>query len=150
MFRCVFTSAVLLLLVVMMCCGSGAATAEQGNVKAVDALLGIKWDRHDNWEDFSNAGVKYGLLRDPSLVEVQGLVFAIAEVHCKDWSYCSDASFTGIASWYLGLNGDSDPTEMSTVDASILGTYLLKEGSEGVSTTNSITRPTTLVIGNGV
>ncbi|PWU99567.1 putative trans-sialidase, Group VII [Trypanosoma cruzi] len=150
MSRHLFHSAVLLLLVVL-CGTSGAAHAEASNVReAVDALMGIKWERLDNWKDMANAGSKYGSLRCPSLVEVQGHVFAIAEARCKDEDKCSDFSFTGIASKHLVLNVDAGPTEFSTADASIFGAGLLKEGSEGINTSNGVTRPTTLVLGDSV
>ncbi|KAF8287203.1 putative trans-sialidase, Group VIII [Trypanosoma cruzi] len=152
MSRHVFTSAVLLLLlVVMMCDTGGAASAGGSNVKkAVGALMGIGWEKLDNWEDVPDAGGKYGSLRGPSLVDLQGHVFAVAEAHCKDEEKCSDVSFTGIASKYLGLNVDSGSMEISTADASIFGTGLLKEGSGGIHTANGITRPTTLVLGESV
>ncbi|RNC59259.1 trans-sialidase [Trypanosoma cruzi] len=149
MSRRVFTSAVLLLLV-MYCEVEGARAAGSNVRDTVAALMGIKKEKLDMWEDVSDAGGKYGLLLGPSLVEVQGHVFAIAEAHCKDWGDCSDASFTGIASWYFDLSGVAGPTEISTADTSNFGAYPLKEGSEGVSTTNGITRPTTLVIGDSV
>ncbi|RNC59678.1 complement regulatory protein, partial [Trypanosoma cruzi] len=152
MSRRVFASAVLLLLFVMTCCGiGGTASAGEGNVKkAVDALRGIRWEKLDNWEDVSDAGGKYGSIRGPSLVEVQGHVFAIAEAHCKDGGKCSKFSFTGIASKYLGLNVDAGPTEISTSDPVVFGADPLKEGSEGLHTTNGIKRPTTLVIEDSV
>ncbi|RNE99966.1 trans-sialidase [Trypanosoma cruzi] len=87
MSRRLFTSAaLLLLLVVLMCCGiGGAATAERGNgKKAVDALLGIKWDKLDNREDVSNAGGKITSLRVPGLVKVGDDVFAVAEAQCGE------------------------------------------------------------------
>ncbi|EKF29596.1 trans-sialidase, putative, partial [Trypanosoma cruzi marinkellei] len=128
-----------------------AAAAGESNVKkAVDALMGIEWEKLDSWEDGSVAGGKYGSLRCPSLVEVQGHVFAIAEAHCKDEEKCSDVSSTGIASKYLDLSGVVGPTEISTSDASIFGTDLLKEEVEGIQSTNCITRPTTLLIGDSV
>ncbi|EAN82871.1 trans-sialidase [Trypanosoma cruzi] len=151
MSRRVFTFAVLLPVVVMVCCEVGGARAAEGNVRdKVVALMGIKKEQLDNWEDVSNAGGKYGLLLGPNLVEVQGHVFAIAEADCKDGGDCSNVSFTGVASWYLDLSGVAGPTEISTAGASKFGAYPLKEGSEGVSTTNGITRPTTLVIGDSV
>ncbi|EKG05515.1 trans-sialidase, putative, partial [Trypanosoma cruzi] len=82
--------------------------------------------------------------------EVQGRVFAVAEAHCKDEDKCSDVSFTGIASKYLDLSGVVGPTEFSTADASIFGAYPLKEWYEGISATNGITRPTTLVLEDSV
>ncbi|RNF04695.1 trans-sialidase, partial [Trypanosoma cruzi] len=151
MSRHVFTSAVLLLLVVMMCDTGGAASARGSNVKkAVDALREIGWEKLDNWEDVPDAGVKYGSLRGPSLVDLQGHVFAVAEANCKDGDKCSEVGFTGIASKYLGLNVDSGSMEISTANAGIFGTGLLKEGSGGIHTANGITRPTTLVIGESV
>ncbi|KAF8277311.1 putative trans-sialidase, Group VIII [Trypanosoma cruzi] len=153
MSRRVVTSAVMLLLVVMTCCGiSGAAAAAEGNVRdTVDALMGIKWEELEMWEEIANAGDKYGSLLSPSLVDVQGHVFAIAEAYCKDGGDCRDVSFTGIASKYLDLS-DGGSTEIPAANAgvSIFGTDLLKKGSEGISTRNGITRPTTLVLGDSV
>ncbi|RNC36677.1 complement regulatory protein, partial [Trypanosoma cruzi] len=111
MSRRVFTSAVLLLLVVMMCFGTGeAATAGGGKSSiAINPFTGTK--RIDaTWQDVG-INTESASLRVPSLVEVQGHVFAIAEARCKDEDKCSDVSFTGIASKYLGLNGDSGSTE---------------------------------------
>ncbi|PBJ79611.1 trans-sialidase [Trypanosoma cruzi cruzi] len=151
MSRRVVTSAVMLLFVVMMCCGSGgAAAAAEGNVRdKVDALMGIKWEELDMWEEITNAGDKYGSLLSPSLVEVQGHVFAIAEAHCKDGGDCRDVSFTGIASKYLDLS-DGGSTEIPAANAGIFGIDLLKKGSEVINTRNGITRPTTLVLGDSV
>ncbi|RNF08229.1 trans-sialidase [Trypanosoma cruzi] len=148
MSRRVFTSAVLLLLFVVMCCGiSGAAAAAEGNLdNTVDALM--KWEKLVEWKDMANAGGKYDSLLGPSLVDLQGHVFAIAEAHCKDGGDCSDVCFTGIASRYLDLS-DVGPT-ISTADASIFGIDLLKKGSEGVSARNGITRPTTLALEDSV
>ncbi|RNF00571.1 sialidase-like protein, partial [Trypanosoma cruzi] len=101
------------------------------------------------WKDVE-INTESASLRVPSLVEVQGHVFAIAEAHCKDGDKCSKVGFTRIASKYLDLNVVSGPTEISTADASIFGAYLLKEGSEGINTANGITRPTTLVLGDNV
>ncbi|EKG08606.1 trans-sialidase, putative, partial [Trypanosoma cruzi] len=149
MFRRVFAFAVLLLLFVMMCCTGEAASAEASNVKeAVKALEGTK--RIDaTWKDVE-INTESASLRVPSLVEVQGHVFAIAEAHCKDGDKCSKVGFTRIASKYLDLNVVSGPTEISTADASIFGADLLKEGSEGINTANGITRPTTIVLGDSV
>ncbi|PBJ69131.1 trans-sialidase [Trypanosoma cruzi cruzi] len=149
MSRRVFTFAVSLLLFVMMCCTGEAASAEASNVKeAVKALEGTT--RIDaTWQDVE-INTESASLRVPSLVEVQGHVFAIAEARCKDGDKCSEVGFTRIASKYLGLNFDSGPTDILTADASIFGADLLKEGSEGINTANGITRPTTLVLENSV
>ncbi|RNC55241.1 trans-sialidase [Trypanosoma cruzi] len=151
MSRHVFTFAVPLPVVVMVCCEVGGARAAEGNVRdTVVALMGIKKEQLDKWKDVSNAGGKYGSLRGPSLVEMQGHVFAISEADCRDGGNCSDASFTGVASKYLGLGGVAGPTEISTAGASNFGAYPLKEGSGGISTRNGITRPTTIVIEDSV
>ncbi|EKG07639.1 complement regulatory protein, putative, partial [Trypanosoma cruzi] len=149
MSRHVFTSAVLLLLVVMMCFGTGEAAASGGNPSiAINPFTGTR--RIDaTWKDVE-INTESASLRVPILVDLQGHVFAIAETRCKDEDKCSEVGFTGIASKYLGLNGDSDPTEFSTADASVFGADLVKEVSEGISTRNGITRPTTLVIGDSV
>ncbi|KAF5216373.1 hypothetical protein ECC02_010871 [Trypanosoma cruzi] len=150
MSRRVFDSAVLLLLVVLMCCGTGEAAAAGGGKSsiAINPFTGTK--RIDaTWQDVG-INTESASLRVPSLVEVQGHLFAIAEAHCKDGDKCSAVGFTGIASKYLGLNVDAGPTEISTADASIFGADLLKEGSEGINTANGIKRPTTLVLGESV
>ncbi|KAF8288755.1 putative trans-sialidase, Group VIII [Trypanosoma cruzi] len=142
----------LLILVVMMCCGAGGAAAADGSKtrNTIDPFTGTTPISFANWKVFKEEGSKITSLRVPSLVEVQGHVFAIAEARCKDGDKCSEVGFTGIASKYLGLSGVADPTEFSTADASIFGTDLLKEGSEVISTRNGIARPTTLVLGESV
>ncbi|PBJ78357.1 trans-sialidase [Trypanosoma cruzi cruzi] len=145
MSRRVFASAVLLLLVVMMCCGSGAATAEQGNVKAVDALLGIKWDRHENWEDVSNAGGKITSLRVPGLVKVGNDVFAVAEAQCREENGAS--SCAGIVSKHLNISGDSMDISMSDIS---LFRMQLGDTAENNFGATEVLRPTTLVLGDSV
>ncbi|PWU86969.1 putative trans-sialidase, Group VIII [Trypanosoma cruzi] len=145
MSRRVFASAVLLLLVVMMCCGSGAATAEQGNVKAVDALLGIKWDRHENWEDVSNAGGKITSLRVPGLVKVGNDVFAVAEAQCGEENGAS--SCAGIVSKHLNISGDSMDISMSDIS---LFRMQLGDTAENNFGATEVLRPTTLVLGDSV
>ncbi|ESS61347.1 complement regulatory protein [Trypanosoma cruzi Dm28c] len=151
MSRRLFTSAVLLLFVVTMCCTGEAAAAGGGKSSiAINPFTGTR--RIDaTWKDVEiNTGSKITLLRVPILVDLQGHVFAIAEACCKDEDKCSEVGFTGIASKYLGLNGDSGSTEFSTADASIFGIDLLKKGSEVINTANGITRPTTVVLGESV
>ncbi|KAF8308171.1 putative trans-sialidase, Group VIII [Trypanosoma cruzi] len=149
MSRRVFAFAVLLLLVVTMCCTGEAAAAGGGKSSiAINPFTGTT--RIDaTWQD-DEINTESASLRVPSLVEVQGHVFAIAEAHCKDGDKCSKVGFTRIASKYLDLNVVSGPTDISTADASIFGAYPLKEGSEGISATNGITRPTTIVLENSV
>ncbi|RNF08839.1 putative trans-sialidase [Trypanosoma cruzi] len=152
MSRHLFTSAVLFLLVVMMtCCGSGAAAADGSKTRnAIDPFTVTTPASFANWKEFNEDGSKITSLRVPGFVKVGDDVFAIAEARCKDEGKCSEVGFTGIASKYLVLNGDSGPTEFSTADASVFGADLVKEVSEGISTRNGITRPTTLVIGESV
>ncbi|KAF8288938.1 complement regulatory protein [Trypanosoma cruzi] len=153
MSRRVFTSAVLFLLVVMwMCCGTGGAAAADGSKtrNTIDPFTGTTSISFANWKEFKEDGSKITSLRVPGLVKVGDDVFAITEARCKDEDKCSEVDFTGIASKYLVLNGDSGPTEFLTADASVFGADLLKEVSEGISTRNGITRPTTLVIGDSV
>ncbi|EKF99644.1 trans-sialidase, putative, partial [Trypanosoma cruzi] len=145
MSRHVFASAVLLLLVIMMCCNIGAATAEQGNVKVVDALLGIKWDRHDNWEDVSNAGGKITSLRVPGLVKVGNDVFAVAEAQCREENGAS--SCAGIVSKYLNISGDSMDISMSDMS---LFRMQLGDTAENNFGATEVLRPTTLVLGDSV
>ncbi|EKF98445.1 trans-sialidase, putative, partial [Trypanosoma cruzi] len=103
MSRRVFTSAVLLLLVVTMCCTGEAAAAGGGKSSiAINPFTGTT--RIDaTWQD-DELNTESASLRVPSLVEVQGHVFAIAEAHCKDGDKCSKVGFTRIASKYLDLN----------------------------------------------
>ncbi|EKG06172.1 trans-sialidase, putative, partial [Trypanosoma cruzi] len=131
MSRRVFTSAVLFLLVVMMtCCGSGAAAADGSKTRnAIDPFTVTTPVSFANWKEFNEDGSKITSLRVPGLVKVGDDVFAIAEVRCKDEGKCSEVGFTGIASKYLVLNGDSGPTEFSTADASVFGADLVKEVS---------------------
>ncbi|KAF8302107.1 putative trans-sialidase [Trypanosoma cruzi] len=150
MSRRVFDSAVLLLLVLMMCCGTGEAAAAGGGKSSIAINPFTGTTRIDATCKDVGINTESASLRVPSLVEVQGHVFAIAEARCKDEDKCSDVSFTGIASKYLDLSGVAGSTEISTADATIFGADLLKEGSEGIHTTNGITRPTTLVLGDSV
>ncbi|PWV16351.1 putative trans-sialidase [Trypanosoma cruzi] len=150
MSRRVFASTVLLLLVVMMCCGTCGAAAAGGGKSSIAINPFTGTTRIDATCKDVGINTESASLRVPSLVEVQGHVFAIAEARCKDEDKCSDVSFTGIASKYLDLIGVAGSTEISTADASIFGADLLKEGSEGIHTTNGITRPTTLVLGDSV
>ncbi|RNF00570.1 complement regulatory protein, partial [Trypanosoma cruzi] len=103
MSRRLFTSAVLLLFVVMMCFDTGEAAASGGNPSiAINPFTGTT--RIDaTWKDVE-INTESASLRVPSLVEVQGHVFAIAEAHCKDGDKCSKVGFTRIASKYLDLN----------------------------------------------
>ncbi|PWU86000.1 putative trans-sialidase, Group V [Trypanosoma cruzi] len=119
MSRRVFTSAVLLLfLVVMMCCGSGAATAED-----TSSASGFSPEELFHWRDTKNEET-VSSLRVPSLVEMNGDVFAVAEAQCKKNEGCV---FTGIASEFLSLT-DEKPKGL---DKSKLKTQVLGNRSSG-------------------
>ncbi|RNC53428.1 trans-sialidase, partial [Trypanosoma cruzi] len=95
MSRRVFTSAVLLLLVVLMCCGSGGAAATNKGASTRRSSP----DKHFVWRD-KNGEETVSLLSVPSLVEMDGDVFAVAEAQLKE---ASKSGFTGIASELLTL-----------------------------------------------
>ncbi|PBJ77713.1 trans-sialidase [Trypanosoma cruzi cruzi] len=95
MSRRVFISAVLLLLVVMMCCGTGGAASAEDTSDS-----GSSKEKYFDWRD-TNGGETVSLLRVPSLVEMNGEVFAVAEAQCTK----EENSFTGIASELLTLTG---------------------------------------------
>ncbi|RNC60785.1 host cell signaling surface protein [Trypanosoma cruzi] len=155
----VFTSAVLLLLVVMMCCGpcGGAALAEnsasgtaQGQGNSPSSSLG--------WRDAK--GETLSLLRVPSLVEVNGGVFAVAEAQLKEGE---GDFFTGIASELL----EWTDKESKELDTNKLKTQVLEEcpagnnscasqtGAQEASASQSrtkvrVSRPTTVVNGSRI
>ncbi|EKG01059.1 trans-sialidase, putative [Trypanosoma cruzi] len=116
MSRRVFTSAVLLLVVVMMCCGTGRAataaepTSDQGSSPSPSFV----------WRD-KKEGETVDSLYVPSLVEVNGGVFAVAEAELKKKEGTETHFFTGIASELLALS-EENPKELaaSSVKTKIL------------------------------
>ncbi|PWU87608.1 putative trans-sialidase, Group V [Trypanosoma cruzi] len=108
-----FCSAVLLLLVMMMCgsCNAGVVAEEPSQ----GALSG----KYYVWRDVKD-GETVGSLRVPSLVELDGDVFAVAEAHCKKGE---EGDFTGIASELLELT-DEQEKELVTTE---LKTQVLEE-----------------------
>ncbi|PWV09448.1 putative trans-sialidase, Group V [Trypanosoma cruzi] len=145
MSRRVFTSAVPLLLVVMMCCGSGAAVPEEKpSGKGSEAEKYFAWRNKNDKETVS-------LLRVPSLVEMNGDVFAVAEAQLKD-----ESDFNGIASGFLEWNDKAS----KELDKTKLKTQVLVEcfsdkencasrgadlaASQGVKKVH-VSRPTTVV-----
>ncbi|EKF26012.1 trans-sialidase, putative, partial [Trypanosoma cruzi marinkellei] len=117
MSRRVFTSAVLLLPFVMMCCGIGGAVQDAEPAPAKEPSPRLPFD----WRDTAG-GETVGSLRVPSLVEVDGGVFAVAEAQCtKD-----EGGFTGIASELLEL---SDGTPKEELSENKLKTQVLDECS---------------------
>ncbi|KAF8278901.1 putative trans-sialidase, Group VI [Trypanosoma cruzi] len=101
MSRRVFTSAVLLVFV-MMCCGTGVvAQADEPPLPQESSRPPFAWRDTTGDEMVS-------LLRVPSLVEVDGGVFAVAEAQCTK----GDSGFTGIASELLTLTDDKPKEDL--------------------------------------
>ncbi|KAF8284925.1 putative trans-sialidase, Group V [Trypanosoma cruzi] len=153
MSRRVFTSAVLLLLV-MMCCGTeGASSSEKvlsspGNAKR----------KFFFWKDVEKVGT-VSSLRVPSLVEMNGDVFAVAEAQCKEEG---KGGVTGIASKLLTSTDESSKEEL---DKNKLKTQVLEEcsseeaacASQNAAEAGSqskfeglVARPTTVVHGSDI
>ncbi|KAF8303019.1 putative trans-sialidase, Group V [Trypanosoma cruzi] len=154
MFRHLFYSAVLLLLVVLMCCGTGTAaqaaesTSDQGSSPSPSFV----------WRDMKKGEETVDSLYAPSLVEVNGGVFAVAEAALKNEN---SHFFTGIASELLALSGEN-PKEL---DAANVKTKILENCSsqggkcpsqstkQDVSQSEMrvyVSRPTTVVKGNDI
>ncbi|PWV08113.1 putative trans-sialidase, Group V [Trypanosoma cruzi] len=158
MSRRVFTSAVLLLLVVIMiCCDSGSAQAEVQQSSDPKPCRVSSPEKFFVWRDKKNDEA-VSSLRVPSLVEVNGGVFAVAEAQCTKNNNCG---FTGIASELLTLT-DEKPNEL---DKSKLKTQVLgncsSENEEYPSQTAVLVgtqrvkkvyvrRPTTVVNGSDI
>ncbi|PWU99599.1 putative trans-sialidase, Group V [Trypanosoma cruzi] len=155
MSRRVFTSAVLLLLVVMMCCGSGGATATDNG----GSTPRTSPEKHFVWRD-KNGEETVSSLHVPSLVEVDGDVFAVAEAQCTE---ASKSGFTGIASELL----EWTDKESKELDTNKLKTQVLEEcpagnnscasqtGAQEASASQSrtkvrVSRPTTVVNGSRI
>ncbi|ESS63708.1 trans-sialidase [Trypanosoma cruzi Dm28c] len=137
MSRRVFTSAVLLLLVVMMCCDTGGATADVGAAKA----KGSSPEKPFHWRDLKKDGETMSSLRGPSLVEVNGGVFAVAEAQLKDEK---NAVFTGIASQLLTNTAENQREEV--LKEAKEKTQILEEGGSTEKKKKvDVSRPTTVV-----
>ncbi|ESS55362.1 trans-sialidase [Trypanosoma cruzi Dm28c] len=148
MSRRVFTSAVLLLLFVMMCCGTGGATATEKTKSGKGSSPSPSFV----WKD-GKGGETVSSLRVPSLVVMDGDVFAVAEAQCME----AGNSFTGIASELLEWTDQESKRELDTAK---LKTQVLEECSsqnkncasqtEGQDASQSrkkvlVSRPTTVV-----
>ncbi|PBJ76611.1 trans-sialidase [Trypanosoma cruzi cruzi] len=152
MSRRVFTSAVLLLVVVMMCCGSGAASSQ-----VMPSASGSSKEKYFDWRDTKD-GETVSSLRIPSLVEMNGEVFAVAEAQLKE-----ESGFTGIASELLKLTDEKSKGELVTAK---LKTQVLVECPSGKKNCASqaeaaqeapqsrtklrVSRPTTVVQGSDI
>ncbi|KAF8282201.1 putative trans-sialidase, Group VI [Trypanosoma cruzi] len=157
MSRHLLYSAVLLLLVVMMCCGTGGASSSEvtapgsGNAKT-----------YFDWRDVK-VEETVSSLRVPSLVEMNGDVFAVAEALCTGKKDAGEGGFTGIASELLTWAGEQKEEEL---DKSKLKTQVLdkcpfeggncpsqtaaEEGGSQSETKVHVSRPTTVVDGSDI
>ncbi|RNE98407.1 trans-sialidase [Trypanosoma rangeli] len=140
MLRQLFSSTVLLLLCLLpiWCSGSGAAANDQRGV--LNPFTGTKIVTGAKWE---KAGGSVTSLRVPSLLEVDGAVFAVAEAQCKKNESGAEC-ITGIASKRLD-NVGGVTAEALTADASSFDIKTLKGGETGSAKAVDIMRPTTLV-----
>ncbi|RNE97215.1 trans-sialidase, partial [Trypanosoma rangeli] len=134
-------SVLLLLFVLLTCCGSEAAGSIPGT--AINLFEETTPITGDKWEEMQCVEGSFRSLRVPSLVEVDGAVFAVAEAHCKNGS----GSFTGIVSQHLkGIGTEPSEIPMGAGTGSF-HTQLLKEGGNEMRDT---VRPTTIVNDNNV
>ncbi|KAF8303511.1 putative trans-sialidase, Group V [Trypanosoma cruzi] len=151
MSRRAFTSAVLLLVVVMMCDTGRAVKANEPSPGQVSSL-----DKHIVWRDKKEEET-VDSLHAPSLVEVNGGVFAFAVAQLKKENHF----FTGIASKLLELS-EGKPKELTTAN---LKTKALEKcpsqeakcPSQSTNCAGSqcfhsahVSRPTTVVQGNDI
>ncbi|PBJ71353.1 trans-sialidase [Trypanosoma cruzi] len=134
--RRVFTSVALLLLVVMMCCGIGGATADVGAAQAQKSSP----EKSFHWRDKKD-GETVSSLRVPSLVEVNGKVFAVAEAQCTKGE---TTVFTGIASQLLSMEKGKEPEEVLK-DAKEKTKVLEEGGSEELKKEVDVSRSTSVV-----
>ncbi|PBJ68576.1 trans-sialidase [Trypanosoma cruzi cruzi] len=147
----------LLFLFLVVCCGTGGAASGEvtapgsGNAKT-----------YFDWRDAKD-GETVSSLRVPSLVGMNGDVFAVAEAHCTGKKDTDEGSFTGIASELLELTGEQKEEEL---DKTKLKTQVLdkcpfeggncpsqtaaKEGGSQSETKVHVSRPTTVVDGSDI
>ncbi|RNE95240.1 trans-sialidase, partial [Trypanosoma conorhini] len=143
--RRLFSSALPLLLF-FICCGSESVQAD-GPVAAtaIDPFAGTTLVSGAKWEEIKPTEGSVCSLRDPSLVEVGGEVFAVAAAQCRKEGAGDGGGFAGIASKHLKKSEDYS-LEVSAADASSFGAQLLKKGAEATD----VMQPTTVVHGRNV
>ncbi|PBJ76590.1 trans-sialidase [Trypanosoma cruzi cruzi] len=151
MSRRLFASAVLFLLVVVMCCDTGGAAAAEDTSSG----QGAPSEKYYVWTE-KKAGETVSSLRVPSLVEMDGEVFAVAEAQLKD-----ESGFTGIASELLTL---TDKVSKELVKAQMKTQVLVecssdkdncasREAAQAGSQSETrvrVSRPTTVVEGSDI
>ncbi|EKF30739.1 trans-sialidase, putative [Trypanosoma cruzi marinkellei] len=153
MSRRVFVFPVLLLVVMMMFCGIGGAAQADETASGQGFLPKPYFDWRDKGE-----GEAVSSLRFPSLVDVNGGVFAVAEAQCTK----GEIGFTGIASELLGLSDGTPKEELSEgkLKTQVLDECSSKEGQCPSQTAEKdgsqrvlkvhVSRPTTVVNGSDI
>ncbi|PBJ77908.1 trans-sialidase [Trypanosoma cruzi cruzi] len=157
MSRHLLYSVVLLLLVVMMCCVTGGASSKEKSPAPIPPPK-----TYFDWRDVEKVET-VSSLRVPSLVGMNGDVFAVAEAQCTGKKDAGEGSFTGIASELLTLTGENPKEEL---DKSKLKTQVLeecssdkgncpsqtaaKEGGSQSETKVHVSQPTTVVDGSDI
>ncbi|KAF8280127.1 putative trans-sialidase, Group VII [Trypanosoma cruzi] len=149
MSRRVSTSAVLLLLlVVMMCCGvreAASGDGSSGEGKAVDPFQGTKPAPY-KWQEMTGSEAAAGSLRVPSLAEVAGGVFAVAEAQCSERDgACGHAA---IASTQIETGGGGSKA-ISAMDAGVFLVELV-DAASGTTRAQEKMQPTTIVSGDSI
>ncbi|KAF8307018.1 putative trans-sialidase, Group V [Trypanosoma cruzi] len=156
MSRHLLYSVVLLLLLVMMCCGTGGASSKKLPAPITSPKTYFDWRDKDDKETVVS-------LRVPSLVGMNGDIFAVAEAQCKGKNGNGE-DFTGIASEVLTLSDEQKKVEL---DKTKMKTQVLLEcpadkekcasqnaALEGASADSKkkvhVSQPTTVVEGNDI
>ncbi|EKF29088.1 trans-sialidase, putative, partial [Trypanosoma cruzi marinkellei] len=160
MSRHLFYSPVLLLLVVMMCCNTCRGAAEAAEVPP--AGQEASKTTYFVWRDVKKEGEKVESLHVPSLVEMNGKVFAVAEADCKKNKEGYNDYFPCIASEPLKW---TDGQSKVVLDTTQVRTQILveclsgeencasREDNNPVSQENrvvDVSRPTTVVSGSDI
>ncbi|EKG01188.1 trans-sialidase, putative, partial [Trypanosoma cruzi] len=104
MSRHLLYSVVLLLLLVMMCCGTGGASSKKLPAPIPSPKTYFDWRDKDDKETVVS-------LRVPSLVGMNGDIFAVAEAQCNGKNGNGE-DFTGIASELLTLSDEQTKVEL--------------------------------------
>ncbi|RNE96465.1 trans-sialidase [Trypanosoma rangeli] len=146
--RHLFFSCAVLICVLSICCSSTAvATSESNSNVVTDPFNGTTEVAGGNWKYASDASVTS--LRVPSLVEVNGDVFAVAEAQCKNGNGSEEAvSVAGIASTHLKDISDVEK-EILTAEANLF-CMQFEEASDAAGKATEVMQPTTIVSGSDV
>ncbi|KAF5220662.1 hypothetical protein ECC02_006383, partial [Trypanosoma cruzi] len=146
MSRRVFASAVLLL-VLIMCCRIVAAAVDgsSGEGKAVDPFQGTTPPPY-KWQEMTGCEAAAGSLCVPSLAEVAGGVFAVAEAQRSERDEaCGHAA---IATTHIETGGGGSKA-ISAMDADVFLVELV-DAASGTIRTREKMQPTTIVSGDTI